>query len=48
MSQNDIELHLEQVWKKWMVLWNDYSLSSRCTPKNETLGGIKNAGYNDL
>ena len=47
-SQNDIELHVEQVRKKGRNLMNDYSLSSLRTSKNEKLEELKNANYSDL
>ena len=36
-SENDIELHVEQVGKKGIILITDYSLSSLGTFKNEIL-----------
>ena len=47
-SQNDIELCVEQVRKKRLILINDYSLSGLGTFKNEILEELKNAKYNDL
>ena len=47
-SQKSIELHVEQVRKKGLILKNDYSLSSLDTLKNGILEEIKNPKYNDL
>ena len=47
-SENDIELHTEQVRKKGLILIKDYSLSSLDVFKNEILGELKKAKYNDL
>ena len=47
-SQNGIELNVEQVRKKGLILINDYSLSSLDMFKNEILEDLKNAKYNDL
>ena len=47
-SENGIELHVEQVRKKGLILINDYSLSSLGMFKNEILGDLKNARFNDL
>ena len=47
-SQNGIELHVEQVRKKGIVLTEDYSLSSLDMFKNEILGELKKVEYNDL
>ena len=47
-SQNGIELHVEQVRKKGLILINDYSLSSLGTFKDEILEDLKNAKFNDL
>ena len=47
-SQNGIELHVEQVRKKGLILTNDYSLSSLGMFKDEILEGLKNAKFNDL
>ena len=47
-SQNGIELHVEQVRKKGLILLSDYSLSSLGTFKNEIVEELKNAKYNDL
>ena len=47
-SQNGIELHVEQVRKKGLILINDYSLSSLGMFKDEILGELKNVKYNDL
>ena len=47
-SENDIELHTEQVRKKGLILIKDYSLSSLDMFKNEILEELKKAKYNDL
>ena len=47
-SENDIELHTEQVRKKGLILIKDYSLSSLGTFKEEILEELKNVKYNDL
>ena len=47
-SQNGIELHVEQVRKKGLILKNDYSLSSLGMFKDEILEDLKNAKFNDL
>ena len=47
-SQNGIELHVEQVRKKGLILIKDYSLSSLDMFKDEILEELKNARYNDL
>ena len=47
-SRNGIELNVEQVRKKGLILINDYSLSSLDMFKNEILEDLKNAKYNDL
>ena len=47
-SQNGIELHVEQVRKKGIVLINDYSLSSLGMFKDERFEELKKAKYNDL
>ena len=47
-SQNSIELHVEQVRKKGLILINDYSLSSLGMFKDEILEELKNVKYNDL
>ena len=47
-SQNGIELHVEQVRKKGLILINDYSLSSFGMFKDEILEELKNVKYNDL
>ena len=47
-SQNGIELHVEQVRKKGLILINDYSLSSLGMFKDEQLEALKNAKFNDL
>ena len=47
-SQNGIELHVEQVRKKGLILINDYFLSSLGMFKDEILGELKNVKYNDL
>ena len=48
MSQNGIELHVEQVRKKGLISINDYSLSSLGMFKDEILEDLKNAEFNDL
>ena len=47
-SQNGIELHVEQVRKKGLILINDYSLSSLGMFKDEIPEDLKNARFNDL
>ena len=47
-SQNGIELNVEQVRKKGLILINDYSLSSLDMFKNEILEELKKVKYNDL
>ena len=47
-SQNGIEIHVEQVRKKGLILINDYSLSSLGMFKDEILEELKNLKYNDL
>ena len=47
-SQNGIELHVEQVRKKGLLLINDYSLSSLGMFKDEILEDLKNVKFNDL
>ena len=47
-SQNGIELHVEQVRKKGLILINDYSISSLGMFKDEILEVLKNAKFNDL
>ena len=47
-SQNGIELHVEQVRKKGLILINDYSSSSLGMFKDEILEDLKNAKFNDL
>ena len=47
-SQNGIELHVEQVGKKRLILTNDYSLSSLRTFKEEILEELKKATYEDV
>ena len=47
-SQNGIELHVEQVRQKGLILINDYSLSSLGMFKDEILEELKNVKYNDL
>ena len=47
-SQNGIELHVEQVRKKGLILLNDFSLSSLGMFKDEILEELKNVKYNDL
>ena len=46
-SQNGIELHVEQVRKKGLILINEYSLSSLGMFKDEILEELKNVKYND-
>ena len=47
-SQNGIELHVEQVRKKGLILINEYSLSSLGMFKDEIPEELKNVKYNDL
>ena len=47
-SQNGIDLHVEQVRKKGLILINDHSLSSLGMFKDEILEDLKNAKFNDL
>ena len=47
-SQNGIELHVEQVRKKGLVLINGYSLSGLDTFKKEKPEELKNVIYTDL
>ena len=47
-SRNGIELNVEQVRKKGLILINDYSLSSLDMFKNEILEELKKVKYNDL
>ena len=47
-SQNGIELHVEQVRKKGLILINDYSLSSLGMFKDEILEDLKHAKFDDL
>ena len=47
-SEKGIELHVEQVRKKGLILINDYSLSSIGMFKDEILEELKNVKYNDL
>ena len=47
-SQNGIELHVEQVRKKGIILIKDYSLSSLGMFKEEIFEELKKAKYNDL
>ena len=47
-SENGIELNVEQVRKKGLILINDYSLSSLGMFKDEILEELKNAKFNDL
>ena len=47
-SQNGIDLHVEQVRKKGLILINDYSLSSLGMFKEEILEELKKVKYNDL
>ena len=46
--QNGIELHIEQVGKKGLILINDFSLSSLGTFKNEILEELKYVKCNAL
>ena len=47
-SGEGIELHVELVRKKGLILINDYSLSSLGTFKIERLEYLKNVNYNDF
>ena len=47
-SQNDFELHVEEVRKKDVVSLNDYTLSNLDTFKLEILEEFKNAKHIDL
>ena len=47
-SQNGIELHVEQVRKKGIILIKDYSLSSLGMFKEEIFEELKKAKYNEL
>ena len=47
-SENDIDLHVEQVRKKGLNLLKDFSSSSLDTFKEEIFEELKNAKYNDL
>ena len=47
-SENDIDLHVEQVRKKGIISVNDYSLTSLDTFREEILKELKNAKYTDL
>ena len=47
-SRNGIELHVEQVGKKGIILINDYSLSSLGAYINEKLEELKDVRYNNL
>ena len=47
-SQNGIELHVEQVRKKGIILIKDYSLSSFSMFKEEIFEELKKAKYNNL
>ena len=47
-SHNDIDLHVEQVRKKGLILINDYSLSSIDTFREEIQLGMEKARYDDL
>ena len=47
-SQNGIELHVEQVRKKGIILLKDYSLSSLGMFKEEIFEELKKVKYNDL
>ena len=48
ISQNDIDLNVEQVRKKGIILIIDYFLSSLDTFREEILEELENAKYNDL
>ena len=47
-SQNGIELHVQKVRKKGLILINDYSLASLGMFKDEILEDLKKAKFNDL
>ena len=47
-SENAIELPVEQVRRKGLIIINDYSLSSLGMFKDEILEELKNVKYNDL
>ena len=47
-SHNGIDLHVERVRKKGLILINHYSLSSLGTFNEEILEELKNVTYNDL
>ena len=47
-TQNGIDLNVEQVRKKGLILLNDYSLSSLGTFKEEILEELKKAKYDDV
>ena len=47
-SQNGIDLHVEQVRKKGLILMKEYSFSSVGMFKDEILEELKNVKYNDL
>ena len=47
-SQNGIDLHVEQVRKKGLILTNDYSFSSLGMFEDEILEELKNVKNNDL
>ena len=47
-SQNGVDLHVEQVRKKGLILLNDYSLSSLGMFKDEILEELKKVKYNDF
>ena len=47
-SGEGIDLHVELVRKKGLILITDYSLSSLGTFKNEILEYLKNVNYNDF
>ena len=46
--EKDIDLHVEQIRKKGLILMNDYFLSSLSTLKKEILDEFKKAKYNSL
>ena len=47
-SQIGIQLHVEEVRKRGLILLKDYSFSSLETFKKEIFEELKNAKYNDL
>ena len=47
-SENGIDLHVDQVRKKVLILMKDYSVSSLGMFKDELLEEIKKVKYNDL